>query len=471
LWLPGCQQETKKADPDLLLYCAAGMKGPMEEIVHQYKAETGVNVVVQYGGSGTLLSSIRASKIGDLYLAADEGFLESARKFNLVEESQFLATLKPVILTQKGNPRNIHSILDFLDKDVTYCLGSPEAASIGKIVKKLMEKQNRWKEMEAKAKVFKPTVFDIANDVKIKAVDAGIVFDAVALQYPDLDIVHDTLLDQMQEKVSVSVLKSSSQPTEALRFLRYVSARDKGLQIFQKFKYSVKEGDVWSPKPELVLLVGGLNRISSEGILRQFEEREGISINRVYNGCGILVSQIKSGKKPDAYYTCDTSFMSQVKNDFTDIRNVSQTEIVIATQKGNPKNIKELADLKTQSVKIGVCNPEQSALGALTQRMFSNLKLEDINKNVVVQTPTADLLVNQLRTGALDVAILYRANATHVKEKLEIIPIKNTSSIATQNIGISTASKNRNLMLRLMSTIKSKGAEGNFTNNGFTLKD
>ena len=72
-------QEGKKET--LVFYCAAGMKPPVSEIVKQYQKEYGVDIQVQYGGSGTLLSNIRVVKRGDLYLAADKSYIEKAREY------------------------------------------------------------------------------------------------------------------------------------------------------------------------------------------------------------------------------------------------------------------------------------------------------------------------------------------------------------------------------------------------------
>jgi len=66
LWNP--QTETKRtssAEP-LVFYCAAGIKPPVEEVVRAYEEEYGVTIRLQYGGSGTLLSNIRAAQVGDL---------------------------------------------------------------------------------------------------------------------------------------------------------------------------------------------------------------------------------------------------------------------------------------------------------------------------------------------------------------------------------------------------------------------
>ena len=50
---------------------------------------------------------------------------------------------------------------------------------------------------------------------------------------------------------------------------------------------------------------------------------------------------------------------------------------------------------------VGVANEKQSALGTLTANLLKELDLYDaVRKNVSVDTPTADLLVNQLLGGS-----------------------------------------------------------------------
>jgi molybdate transport system substrate-binding protein len=470
LCLASCKNKGKQ-NTELLFYCAAGLKTPIEEIVNQYEKEYGITVTVQYGGSGTLLSNLRISKRGDLYLATDDNFLEIADSYNLLDETQVLAFQKPVILVSNKNPKNITSIHDFLRDDVSYCIGTPEATSIGRITKEVFDKSGLWEKIESKAMVFKPTVYDVANDVKLGIVDAGIVWDAVARQYPKLEIVEDTTLNNYVEAVSVSILKSSNNPTEALRFIRYLSAKDKGLAVFRKYNYQIIEGDKWAVKPEIVFFSGAVNRMAIEETINKFELREGVTVNRIYNGCGILVGQIKLGQQPDAFLSCDLSFMDQVNKGFSNIINVSETDIVIATKKGNPLQIQSLSDLKNKSLKIGVANHEQSALGALTQQLFKELNFEDINKNVVVQAPTADLLINQLRTGSLDAVIVYLANTAQVRDKIDVVKINEKKASAIQNLGLSIQSENINLMKRFINALKSEDSGMNYIENGFVLRD
>ena len=47
--------------------------------------------------------------------------------------------------------------------------------------------------------------------------------------------------------------------------------------------------------------------------LAAFADREGVELDLVYNGCGILVAQMRSGRIPDAYFACDQSFLESVQ--------------------------------------------------------------------------------------------------------------------------------------------------------------
>ena len=88
--------------------------------------------------------------------------------------------------------------------------------------------------------------------------------------------------------------------------------------------------------------------------------------------------------------------------------------------------------------------------------------------NVYSQTPTADLLVNQLRTSSLDAVIVYEANITQVKDKVTVIPINNPKAIAFQNYGIGQNTSHYWLLTRLLNSITSDASKQIFLKNGFS---
>ncbi len=463
-----------RSDPEttLTFFCAAGLRQPVEAIVADYERDYGVAVQIQYGGSGTLLSNLEVADRGDLYLAADDSYIELAREAGLVVESIPIARMRPVIAVARGNPKEIDGLDDLLDPEVATALSNPDAAAIGRISQQLFEQIGRWSEMREAVAVLKPTVNDVANDIRLGTVDAGIVWDALVAQFDDLEAIAIPEGDALANLVSIGVLEACEQPREALAFARYLTARDRGLLQFAEDGYKVVEGDVWSEQPEILLYSGAMLRPGLSEAVRRFEEREGVLFNTVYNGCGILVSQMKTGDQPEAYVSCDISFMDEVRDRFLPSKNLTENDMVILVAKGNPLGIVGLEDLARDGVRVGLAEPSKSALGALAKRLLDGQGLYDsVLANRVVDSATGDFLVNQIRAGGLDATIVYRSNANanpeNLKQHLDLIEIEAPDATAVQPYAVSRDSDNKQLLERFFATVRDAESRDQFESFGF----
>jgi molybdenum ABC transporter molybdate-binding protein len=453
----------------LVVYVAASNKSVFEAIRADYEKAYGTRLQVQYGASQTLLAALEVSKSGDLYLPADDSYLTIARQRQLLTDELPLAKMQAVIAVPKGNPKQIKTLADLVQADVRLAQASPDATAIGKLTRAALEASGHWKELAARTTVYKTTVNEVANDVKVGAVDAGIVFDAVLHDYETLEGIKIPELADVKAHIAVAVVKSSRQPRQALHLARYLSSRDKGLVRYREFGFEPVEGDAWSETPEVTLYAGSMLRPAIEETIKAFEEREGVRVTRVYNGCGILVAQMKAGQVPDAYFACDSEFMKEVSTLFQKPLDVSQNELVILVHKGNPHGIGSLADLRKPGLRVGIGHEKQCAMGWLTQRTFdeSGMKTE-LMKNVVVQTPTGDMLVNQMRSGSLDAAVAYLSNAAGAAHDLDAIRIHGIPcSVATQPIAVSKDASNKQLVQRLLAAIRAAESQERFTSEGF----
>lgn len=241
----------RSASPTLMVYCAVALRPALEVIAHQYQREYGITVQTQYGASGTLLSNIKITRQGDLFLPADESYLTlaNAEKTRLISKTVPLAYMTPVIMVKKGNPLKIGSVNDLIvRKEVRIAMANPDAASIGKITREALERSGQWSAFAPRITVMLPTVSDVANAVKLGTVDAGIVWDAVAKQYPELTAVHDKqVLDHATQRVQIGVLTTSTQADAAWQFARYCAASDKGLKVLRELGYATPQGKKWQP--------------------------------------------------------------------------------------------------------------------------------------------------------------------------------------------------------------------------------
>lgn len=239
----GLRTGKPSAKPTMLtVYCAAGLKKPLEAIAAQYHKETGVTVSLQFGGTGTLLTQLRIANTGDLFLAADEGSLADAKKLGVIREDMPLAVQHPVIAVAKGNPKNIRTLADLERPDVKLALTNPEAAAIGKVSQRLLGK--KWEPLIKKAVVLKPTVTEVATDTQLGAVDAALLWDSIIPQF-GLDEVKVPELSSHAEQATVCVLKSSAFPEEASKFARYLTAPNRGGEVFKAHRFQSAGGEDW----------------------------------------------------------------------------------------------------------------------------------------------------------------------------------------------------------------------------------
>ncbi len=470
LYRPSADSNPARAGHEpLVVYCAASNKSVMEAIRADYELVYKTPLHIHYGPSQTLLASAEVSGVGDLYLPADSSYLDAARGRNLVAEEIPLAQMHAVVVVSKGNPKQIARLNDLLQPGLRVAQGNFEGAAIGKLTRDALTASGQWDALHQATTVYKTTVTEVANDVKVGAVDAGIVFDVVLRDYPALEAVELPELAPIRANVAVGVLKSSARPRQALHLARYLAARDRGLVRYREFGFQPVDGDVWSEQPEITLYAGSMLRPAIEQTISAFEEREGVRVIRVYNGCGILVAQMKAGQVPDAYFACDVEFMKQVSELFPDQQDVSQNELVILVKKGNPLGISSLKDLARPGLRVGIGHEKQCAMGWLTQRTFVEGGVQTaVMKNVAVQTPTGDMLVNQMRSDSLDAVVAYLSNAAGSGEFLDAVRIRGLMcSVATQPFGVAKETANRHLSERLRQAIRGHDSQERFTSEGF----
>ncbi|XZE20446.1 substrate-binding domain-containing protein [Pirellulaceae bacterium SH449] len=456
-------------DDEIVLLCAASNQAVVEQIRKQYEQETGRKVSIQFGNSQSLLAQLDITKRGDLYLPADDSFLEIAESKKLVREIIPVASMRAGLVVKKGNPKNIRSLDDLTRDDVRFVQADAEGAAVTKVVSSILKKTDQWETIKSATQAFRATVTEVAADVQLSAADVGIVYKPVLATFPELEFVSIAELDQGVSQVSIGVVSSSQQPTAALHFARYIASKDRGLKIYQNGGYTVGSGDEWADVPELTIYAGSMLRPAIEETIIAFEAREGVRVSRSYNGCGILVAQMKAGQIPDAYFACDKEFMTQMADVFPDSVDVSQNELVILVPKGNPQQIGSLRDLTKPGLRVGVGHENQCAMGWITQNTFRESGLQtELMANVTVQTPSGDMLVNQMRTGSLDAAVAYLSNAAGAAEFLDAVAIEGIPcSTAVQPWGIARNSKFPLLADRLFQQICSAESQETFVAEGF----
>ena len=482
---------------NLRLYCAAGMRVPVEEIVARYREEYGVNVEIQYGGSNTLLNQLQVNRASDadLYLAADDAYTAKAIELELAADALPIAYTVPVLAVPRDNPRQVKSLNDLLEPGLRIGMADPDQAAVGKAVRDSLQQAPSddgplWDALLPRITadgVFKPTVNEVANDLKLAAVDAGFVWDSTLAmpQYKDhLEQVPVPELTSQPNQISIAVLASSASRSAAYRFARYLTARDRGLEVFREFGVQPVDGDRWDQSPELTFFCGAVNRRIVTQVIDQFQRDEGVRVNTVYDGCGILTSRMTTIDQqrpdlgfPDLYMACDRYYLDleQVRHWFQEAADVSEADLVLVVPKGSNR-VQSLTDLAKPGVRVAVGQPDQCTIGVLTWELLKDAGIADElrrkqsdTSEVVVEKSSSAHLVPDVVTGHVDAAIAYVTDTLGSRDQVDVISINLPDSKAVQPLSIARSSEHKYLARRLFRRIAN--ARTAFESAGFRYLD
>ena len=468
-------------EKELVVYCAAGMRLPVQEAAKSYTEKYDQPIRLEYRSSGHLEILIReeaksGKPLADLYIPANDYFAKKTAADGLTQEYFPLATFRLVLASKRETNLKITALDDLLEQNISFVMCNPEAAA-GRFAQKTLAALGKYEALNKAMKASFPTVVEAANAIQTSDdAQAGFLWDTTARQY-NLQIFDLPELAGATSSTSVNVVSTSKVPARALSFARYLSAPEQGNAVFARHFFSPVPGDRWQEQPELTFFCGGVNRNAVQQTLREFEEREGILIRSQFGGCGMLVSimkSINSGQSeagfPDVYMTCDKSFYAMVAEDFGEGKDISTTDIIILVRKDNPKEIESLEDLAREGITFGTTDPKLSTLGYLSWKLFALMGLEEaVRDNVIVTTTTAHELVLQMTSHPkLDAALVYAANCHFAKETCDLISIGHPLAKATQNIGASLRTPYPRLTERLMNALHStKKSKARFLEHGF----
>jgi molybdate transport system substrate-binding protein len=217
---------------ELTIACAAGLREPIESLRAAYEKEHGTHLTIHYGGSSTLLANLRIQRDADLFLPADDSYIDLAKTDGLITETFPIAKMRPILAVKKGNPLEIRSLNDLLTKNIRIAMTDPSAAATGKLVKEALEKTAQWDAFKPRVTVFKATVSEVAADLQIGAADAAIIWDAMLQQLPDFEEAPLPELSSLTAHVVAGIVTKSNHQQAARDFATFLAAPDKGQRFF-----------------------------------------------------------------------------------------------------------------------------------------------------------------------------------------------------------------------------------------------
>ena len=223
---------------ELYWFLASSMIKPGREITQKFNNENkNVKVLLLSGGSGQLLSKILVSGKGDIYTPASKYFLDKTLKTGIVKSYTKLLEQKPVFgLTEKLDGQEI-TFENIVSQHYKLAVGNPKTMTLGQTFLEIKEKMGSKLSAQIKKNeyVYALSVAQIVNYVLSGAVDAGLMFDSVAMAN-DISYVKIPEKYNVPEYAYLVTLKSCTNIENVKVFEKYIYQH---ADIFKKYGFEL----------------------------------------------------------------------------------------------------------------------------------------------------------------------------------------------------------------------------------------
>jgi len=128
--------------PELLVFAAASLTDVLKEIGDLYQNQFEVDLEFNFNGSGVLTQQILASSKGDVFVSANQEWMDVIEQAGRVEAGarRELLSNRLVIIADAGSSWEMEAATDLCQLDFRFlALGNPEAVPAGRYAKQWLE--------------------------------------------------------------------------------------------------------------------------------------------------------------------------------------------------------------------------------------------------------------------------------------------------------------------------------------------
>jgi molybdate transport system substrate-binding protein len=234
----GCGKEAE--DKVVKAFCGAASKPAIEECSEAFEKQTGIRVEAQFGGSGIMLSRMKMSKMGDLFISGSPDYMINAERDEVIVPGsvKILAYMVPAIVVRKGNPKDIRSLEDLAKPGMRVAIGNPEAVCAGLYALEILEHTGLLSPVANNIVVHAESCAKIVALITMDRVDAVLGWRAFANWNPDETEAVMLSADEIPRLayVPAGIFTYAENPELAQRFIDFLTSPD-GQRIFTKWGY------------------------------------------------------------------------------------------------------------------------------------------------------------------------------------------------------------------------------------------
>lgn len=224
----------------LTVSAAVSLQEVLEDIKPMFEQDYGVELTFNLGGSGTLARQIQQGAPSDVFISADQEWMDILEK-----EGQLIASTRRnitgnqmVLVTAHSSPIDYDSMEQLTATDVDQiAIGNPESVPAGKYAEAILHSLNIWDEVEDKL-VLAKDVRQVLTYVESGNADVGFVYESDAMTSDQVQILaaadpawHDPIY------YPGAVIAGTTDEKEAEAFLQFLQT-DQVQAVLKKYGFA-----------------------------------------------------------------------------------------------------------------------------------------------------------------------------------------------------------------------------------------
>lgn len=230
----GCGTESA---PEITVSAAANLIPAFEEIGRRFEAETGIQVIFNFGSSGQLAQQIAQGAPVDVFASANADYvLDLAQAGHLQPASARVYAIGRLVIWGREPAQVPDTLAGLAAPEVErISLANPDHAPYGIVAKAVLVEQDLWPRLQAKfiigADVRQALTLAETGDVTVALVPLSLVYQLQHGAYTLIPHQQHVPIEQM-----IAITAGNAHPQAAQQFIDFVLSTQ-GQMILQQFGY------------------------------------------------------------------------------------------------------------------------------------------------------------------------------------------------------------------------------------------
>ena len=222
---------------EILVAAASNLQFALPEITHLYEQDTGHVVRLVFGSSGQLTQQIENGAPYDLFLAANQEYVERLVRQELATQESMLvyARGRLVLASNRQAGLELQQLEDLLDPSIHHiAIANPEHAPYGQAAQQALQSAGLWEKVKDRL-VLAENVRQALQYLQSGDAQTGLIPLSEANQ-PEISwvLVDEELHEPLDQYLAV--LTSSHEPQLAMQFVSYLTG-DKGRAVMHRYGF------------------------------------------------------------------------------------------------------------------------------------------------------------------------------------------------------------------------------------------